>query len=84
MIGTGTVELRSAGKTEAPVLQRGDTVTLSPKDVFRLINNSSETFIVEVRSKSARYWTPESTYFETKKGRFVPGNQIYFEFVIPS
>jgi mannose-6-phosphate isomerase-like protein (cupin superfamily) len=84
LVGTGAVEVtRGRSRPKSTTIQRGTTVTLQPNDVFRLINTTRSDFMVEVRSVSARYWTPDSTYFETKKGKFVPGNQIYFEFVIP-
>jgi hypothetical protein len=82
--GVGAVEIEAKGKTRTVNLSRGANAKIAKKETFSVVNQGADTLVVEIRSLSARYWAPESSYFDVGKTKFVSGSEIYFEFVIPT
>jgi hypothetical protein len=82
--GIGKVEVESSnGKMRTENIARGENVKVKKNEVFSIINERADTLVAEIRSVSARYWAPESSYFDVG-GKFASGSEVYFEFVIPT
>ncbi|MGL3107237.1 hypothetical protein [Bradyrhizobium sp. BR 1432] len=80
--GTITIEAKRAKRTEA--IGRGKNIRIAKKEIFSIGNDGSAPLVIEIRSVSTRYWTPDSSYFDVGKSKFASGSEIYFEFVIPT
>lgn len=84
LTGTGTITIQAKSAKRIKAIARGRDVKIAKKEIFSIANDGSDSLVVEIRSVTSRYWSPDSSYFDVGKSKFAPGSEIYFEFVIPT
>jgi mannose-6-phosphate isomerase-like protein (cupin superfamily) len=65
-------------------LSRGGSATVKVSERFQVKNTSSAPMMVEVRPDKPRMWNPDASLWEVAAGNFVKGDQVWFEYVLPS
>src|SRR2546422_6477649 len=58
------------------------TLFRSANEQFQLINPGNASFLVEVRPDTPRIWDPTTSFWGISPGQFVPGSEVWFEFVL--
>ncbi|MCB9745141.1 MAG: hypothetical protein H6741_19025 [Alphaproteobacteria bacterium] len=80
--GEGAVEFtKEQGGRVA--FHRGEGVVIPRGHSFSISNASDSTLLVRIRSRSPRAWSPATSFWANGEGKFVTGDQVYFEFVFP-
>ena len=77
--GEGQIEINGKART----FRRGDSIPVGPGDRQRMINDGQAPLIAEIRPENPRYWHPDKMFMELSKGKFVAGNDAWFELVLP-
>jgi mannose-6-phosphate isomerase-like protein (cupin superfamily) len=78
--GSGTLVVNG----QPQELERGSSVTVEVNSQFQLRNHSDEPFIAEIRPDTPRMWNPTTSFWEISAERFVMGDEVWFEFVLPA
>lgn len=74
--GTGTILVNGSPRA----LKVDDSVVVKPGQHYQLQNTSARPF--EVNQIHEPQWEPEDTFY-VEAGAVLPGNQVWFEFVVP-
>lgn len=77
LVGTGELVL---GTKRIP-LERGKAQSVPPKEPFQIVNPGPEPLMAEIRPEPAREWQPGTSFWESQPGKFVTGDQVFFEYV---
>lgn len=84
LLGSGELRVGSGPKANRIPLERGKSQAVPNNEPFELINSGTEPFIAEIRPDPAREWQPKTSFWEAAPGKFVTGDQVFFEFVFPT
>ena len=74
---------RNGRRARRVLLDRGTSVKIDRLQRFEVINEGTAPLFVEVRPDKPRMWDPARSFWQVSSRRFVSGNDIYFEHVIP-
>jgi mannose-6-phosphate isomerase-like protein (cupin superfamily) len=68
----------------ASEIARGASVVVRSGQTFSVSNQKRKSALVEIRPDSPRMWNPHESSYEIAPGDFATGDNVWFEYVLPT